>query len=95
MNHQLLYGAVRDGPQRVIHAVRLVDALLDDAALAGLAEEIRDRIFTKTGEQFAAVVLVQGHDKETLRVFGEPYAVTRVRAAMFNAALKWREFALD
>jgi hypothetical protein len=95
MSYQLLYGAVRDSPHRVIHAVRLVDALLDDAALVELAGEIRDRIFTRTGEQYAAVVLVQGHNKETLRVFGEPYAVTRVRAAMFNAALRWREFALD
>jgi hypothetical protein len=30
-----------------------------------------------------------------LRLFGEPYAVTRVRAAMFNATLKWREFEFD
>jgi hypothetical protein len=95
MSYQLLYGAVRENPRSVIHAVRLVDALLDDDALADLAEEIRERIFTKTGEQYAAVVMVQGNTKETLRLFGEPYAVTRVRAAMFNAALRWRDFALD
>jgi hypothetical protein len=65
------------------------------AALTELAGQVRERIFSKAGEQYAAVVLVQGHYKETLRVFGEPYAVTRVRAAMFNAALKWREFTLD
>lgn len=95
MSYQLLYGAVRDNPRKVIHAVRLVDALLDDAALADLAEQVRERILTKTGEQYAAVVVVQGYDKETLRLFGEPYAVARVRAAMFNAALRWGGFALD
>jgi len=95
MSYQLLYGTVRESPRRVIHAVRLVDALLDDAALAHLAEQIRERIFTKTGEPYAAVVVVQGHDKETLRLFGDAYAVTRVRAAMFNAALRWSGFALD
>ena len=56
---------------------------------------MRERTLTKNGEQNAAVVMVQGDTKETLRLFGEPYAVTRVRAAMFNAALKWREFELD
>ncbi len=65
------------------------------AALTELAGQVRERIFSKAGEQYAAVVLVQGHDKETLRVFGAPYAVTRVRAAMFNAALRWTSFALD
>ena len=95
MSYQLLYGAVRENPRKVIHAVRLIDTLLDDAALAELAERIRERIFTKTGEQYAAVVVVQGHDKETLRLFGDAYAVTRVRTAMFNAALRWTGFALD
>lgn len=95
MSYQLLYSAVHENPRKVIHAVRLIDTLLDDAALAELAERIRERIFTKTGEQYAAVVVVQGHDKETLRLFGDAYAVTRVRTAMFNAALRWTGFALD
>jgi hypothetical protein len=34
-------------------------------------------------------VVVQGEGKETLRLFGIPYSVTRVRAAMFNAAVTW------
>ena len=46
------------------------------------------------GEQEAAIVVVQGDTKETLRLFGEPYAVARVRAAMFNAAIRWSEFVL-
>jgi hypothetical protein len=41
------------------------------------------------------VVVVQGHVKETLRLHGEPYAVTRVRSAMFNAAMHWRDYVLD
>ena len=45
------------------------------------------------GRQFPGVV-VQGDSKETLRLFGEPFAVTRVRTAMFNAALRWRDFEL-
>jgi hypothetical protein len=41
------------------------------------------------GEPFAEVVVVQGDSKETLRLFGMPYSVNRVRAAMFNAAIRW------
>jgi 2-methylcitrate dehydratase PrpD len=31
--------------------------------------------------------VVQGQGKNTLRLFGTPYSVSRVRAAMFNAAV--------
>ena len=41
------------------------------------------------------VVVVQGYDKHTLRLYGLPYSVNRVRAAMFNAAIKWMPLALD
>jgi hypothetical protein len=95
MTVKLVYGAVRENPRKVIHVVRVLDRLLDDRLLDEIAEHVRERTLTKYGEQDAAVVVVQGNTKETLRLFGEPYAVTRVRAAMFNAALKWREFELD
>ena len=32
--------------------------------------------------------------KETLRLFGDFYLTSRVRAAMFNAALSWRPLDL-
>jgi hypothetical protein len=33
--------------------------------------------------------VVQGDAKDTLRLFGVPYSVNRVRAAMFSAAIRW------
>ena len=95
MNYKLVYGTVRENPRKVIHVVRVLDRLLDDQELDEIAEHVRERALTKYGEPDAAVVVVQGDTKETLRLLGEAYAVTRVRAAMFNAALRWREFALD
>jgi hypothetical protein len=95
MTTKLAYGTVREHPRKVIHVVRVLDELLDDAELDEIAERMRERAFSKQGEPDAAVVVVQGDSKETLRLFGEPYAVTRVRAAMFNAALRWSDFALD
>jgi hypothetical protein len=95
MTYRLVYGAVREHPRKVIHVVRVLDDLLDDEALNEIAEHVRERALTKDGEQDAAVVVVQGDSKETLRLYGEAYAVTRVRAAMFNAALKWRDYVLE
>jgi len=95
MAYQLLYGVVRENQRKVIHAVRLVDALLDDLGMEALAETVREQIRDKTGEQYAAVVVVQGYDKPTLRLIGEPYAVSKVREAMFNAAVSWRAFAME
>jgi len=46
------------------------------------------------GEVIADVVLVQGERKETLRLYGNSYAVSRVRTAMFNASLNWSPIRL-
>jgi hypothetical protein len=92
MTYKLLYGAVREHPRKVIHVLRLVDELLEPEEADELAERMRERALAR-GEQDAAVV--QGDSKETLRLFGEPYAVARVRTAMFNAAISWRDFDLE
>ncbi len=95
MSYRLVYGTVREHPRKVIHVVRVLDELLDDHELNEIADHVRERALTKHGEPDAAVVVVQGDTKETLRLLGEAYAVTRVRTAMFNAALRWRDFAFD
>jgi hypothetical protein len=94
MSHQLVYGTVRESQRRVIHVVRVQDELLDPAEIEDIAERMRERLASR-GEVTAEVVMVQGHGKETLRLFGSPYSVSRVRAAMFNAALNWSPLALD
>jgi hypothetical protein len=88
MSHRLVYGTVRDTARRVIHVVRVEDAILDPDEIEAIAERMRERLAFR-GEVTAEVVLVQGSTKETLRLFGESYSVSKVRAAMFNAALRW------
>ena len=95
MTYKLIYGEVRDRPRKIIHAVRVVDQLLGDDELADIAERMRERALSRHGEADAAVVVVQGDSKETLRLFGDSYSVARVRAAMFNAAIRWNEIDLD
>lgn len=95
MIHKLAYATVREQPRKVIHVVRVLDALIEDWEFAELADEMRERVLFKQGEHGAAIVVVQGDSKETLRLYGEPYAVNRVRTAMFNAVVRWRPFALD
>jgi len=94
MSHRLSYGTVRDSPRRAIHVIRVHDEILELAELDEIAERLRERLQSR-GELTADVVVVQGHSKETLRVVGIPYSVSRVRAAMFNAAMSWSPIELD
>ena len=92
MTRRLLYAAVPDRPRQVIHAVRVANDALDMHEIDDLAAAVREYMLSKHGEQAANVVVIVGDSKETLRLFGETHAVTRVRTAMFNAAISWRDF---
>jgi translation initiation factor 1 (eIF-1/SUI1) len=94
MSQQLVYGIVRESARRVIHVVRVQGRILDPAKLEDIAERMRERLASR-GEVVAEVVMVQGAGKETLRLFGSPYSVSKVRAAMFNAQLSWTPIELD
>jgi hypothetical protein len=72
-----------------------VDDVLGLAQVHDTAERMRQHALSRWGDQAADVVVVQGASKETLRLFGEPHSVTRVRAAMFNAAVSWTPIELD
>ncbi len=88
MSYRLAYGTVRDTPRRVIHVVRVHDAILTRLEIDAIAEAMRERLVAR-GEAMPDIVVVQGQGKETLRLFGLPYAVSRVRTAMFNAQMSW------
>ncbi len=93
MTHNFVHGIVQAQPRKVIHVVRVVD----DVTLAEIhevAERMRQHALSRYGDQAADVVVVQGGSKETLRLFGDPHAVTRVRAAMFNASVAWTPIEL-
>jgi hypothetical protein len=96
MTRRLLYGIVPDRPRWIIHVVRFTD---DDAPdihdIDDTAAKLRDHMLSKHGEQAANVVVIAGHSKETLRLFGDSHAVSRVRAAMFNAAINWSPIEID
>jgi hypothetical protein len=95
MARELTYGTVLDRPRKVIHVVRLLDGTLDAEEIDEIAAKMRERMLSKHGEQAADVVVVQGSSKETLRLSGDSYAISRVRAAMFNAAISWRPIELE
>jgi hypothetical protein len=87
-------GVVRESPRQVIYAIRVHDALLDLPEIEDVTARVRERL-ARRGEQSADVVMVQGEAKETLRLFGTPYSVNRVRAAMFSAAIRWTPIEID
>jgi hypothetical protein len=94
MSYRLSYGTVRESPRRVIHVLRVEDEILEALEIDDLAERMCERLESR-GELTAEIVVVQGDSKETLRLFGSPYAVGRVRTAMFNAAVRWVALTLD
>jgi hypothetical protein len=94
MTHRLEYGIVRDSPRRVIHVVRVRGAMLDVSEIGNIAERMQEKLAFR-GEVVADIIMVQGSGKETLRLTGDPYSVSRVRAAMFNAALRLSPLELD
>jgi len=90
---RLSCGIVRESARQVIYAIRVHDVILELCEIDDIASRMRERLAHR-GEPSADVVMVQGGDKETLRLFGTPYSVNRVRAAMFNAAIRWSPFEL-
>ena len=89
----LSYGTVRESPRQVIYAVRVYDAILELYEVDDVAARMRE--LAHRGEPSAEIVVVQGDAKETLRLFGSPYSVNRVRNAMFSAAIRWTPIELD
>jgi hypothetical protein len=95
MTWKLAYGAVHDRPRTVIHVVRVLDDILELDEVHDIEERMRQHALSRYGDQAANVVVIQGGTKETLRLFGEPHCVARVRAALFNAAVSWSSIELD
>ena len=83
---------MRESQRKVIYAVRVNDQILELYEADDLAARIRDRLAHR-GEPAAEVV--QGSSKDTLRLFGTPYSLNRVRTAMFNAAIRWTPLEID
>lgn len=92
---KLTYASVREGPRNVIHAVRVDEDFVSIETIDSIAAKVREHMLARHGEQSAEVVVVIGGTKESLRLFGEPLAVSRVRAAMFNAAIRWTAISLE
>lgn len=68
---------------------------MEPAEANDLAEQVRERLLSRHGEQEADVVIVQGSGKEDFRLFGIPSSTARVRTAFFHAALNWSTMKLD
>jgi hypothetical protein len=88
MPYRLLLGTVQESRRRVTYVVRVQDGILPRSTIDELTERVRERLDAR-GEISADVVVAQGVSRSTLRLFGNPYSVSLVRAAMINAAISW------
>jgi hypothetical protein len=94
MQRSYVFGTVRDTRRNATYVIRVKDDVIDRIEADEIAERMREKIQSR-GDFATDVVVVQGEAKETLRLYGAPYAVARVRTAMFNAAISWQPIALD
>ena len=94
MQRSFVYGTVRETQRSAIYVIRVKDAAIDAIEAGEIAERMREKVLSR-GETPTDVVVVQGDSKETLRLYGAPYSVNRVRAAMFNAAISWQKIELE
>ncbi len=94
MPRSFVYGTVRDSKRTAIYVIRVKDEEIDSFEADEIAERMREKIQSR-GDLAADVVVVAGDAKETLRLYGIPYSVGRVRTAMFNAAISWQPIELE
>ncbi len=94
MERHYTFGMVRETKRTAIYVVRVNDAFIEPEEAAEIADLMSEKMMAR-GEIATEIVVVQGHDKNTLRLFGTPYSVNRVRTAMFNAAIRWKPIDLD
>jgi hypothetical protein len=94
MQYSFVYGTVRESDRRAIYVVRVQGETLEPWEIDELTERLRERLLSR-GESATDVVVVQGETRETFRIFGAPYSVSRVRTALFNAAVSWSPITLD
>jgi hypothetical protein len=85
---RLSYGTVCHTQRRAIYVVRVHDDVLDRREIDDLTERMSERLASR-GELMPDIVVVQGDSRETYQLLGEPHAVSRVREALFNAAVSW------
>jgi hypothetical protein len=88
MRYRLSLGTVQESRRQVTYVVRVQDGILPRSTIDELTERVRERLYAR-GEISAEVVVAQGFSRSTLRLFGNPYSVTLVRAAIINAAISW------
>jgi translation initiation factor 1 (eIF-1/SUI1) len=94
MSYRLTVATVRESRRSAIYVVRIDGTDVDEHDVTEVAERMREKLESR-GEIAADVVVVQGGGKETLRLHGSSYSVSKVRAAMFNAAIAWQPIDLD
>ncbi len=94
MQGDYTYGIVQETPRTGIYVVRVNDVFIEPDEAEEIADRMREWTMSR-GLIATDVVVVQGHDKDTLRLHGLPYSVNRVRTAMFNAAIRWKPIEFD
>src|SRR5262245_20919581 len=88
MPYRLFLGTVQESRRQVTYVVRVQDGILPRSTINKIVERMRARLDAR-GEISAEVVVAQGFSKSTLRLFGSPYSVWLVRAAMLKEAVGW------
>ena len=94
MTYKLQYASVRETGRSAIYVLSVEADLLEAFEVEYLAERMRERML-HLGRSVSDIVVLHGSSRETFRLSGLPYSVSKVRAALFNASISWSPISLD
>lgn len=93
MSYELYYGSLKESDRTAIYVLRVEADLVDDGEAEDLAQRMRERML-HLGRSVSDVVVLHGTTRETFRLFGMPFTVSKVRAALFNGSISWKPISL-
>jgi len=86
MPYRLLLGAVPESRRQVTYVVRVQDGILPRTDIDEISARMRERCARRNQRRGGRRA---GHSRQTMRLFGSPYSVWLVRAAMLKETVGW------
>jgi hypothetical protein len=94
MARKIDHATIRKSARTAIHIIKVTGPRLAYWEIEDIAEQARQTMLSKMGEQLADVVVLQDEPNGIPLLFGAPDSVARVRSKLRDAVLLWEPIDL-